>query len=559
TAAPTEEPTPVPTEAPSSMMNPAPEPTTVDLEAGVYVYSNGNFVRDATLFAGKIWAATTGGLVTYDVASGEAYKYTTEDGLPNIGTFTVEVCPVNGEDRLIVGTREGLVLYNAADNSWESGETIGFNDTDSAIHIMTCDAANGRLILEYDDVSILDLASGSLTNYTEDGDGLAWFSFEQLPLVNGDIWATTGYKGASQIAADGTITLYSEGSSNLPDDDVYDVAQTADGALWFGASDGLFQWQNGEFITFDRDNSPAISYFGPDHLEVAADGSLWVAFTSDVCQFDPATGNCSQLFDVADLGLSSEGRISMMQAYPDGTMLVGTYQHGVAYYDGAAWSGFALENQTPANFFNGLYQTSDGTIWTTGEGLYTTDVDASSWDWFESVYPNDIIEDLEGNIWFAESSRITLFDGQRLTQYTAEESDLPDDVFLNIIIADDGRIYAGGYDGYAVIDGDTILSVGEEDGWEFGTVNDLLAADGQVYAATFEGLFLLDGDSYEHIVDDSFVDLPSTNINELALYTDGAIVLGTGAGLAYYQDGALRADPVVTGGVTDMVVLPSGE
>ena len=540
---------------------PAPEATTTVWPSGAYIFSNANPAREAAIYNGQIWTVSPGGLVAYDMATGSGRKYTPLDGLPDIGTFSVEVCPVNGVDRLIVGTRRGLVLYDDATDGWESGAAIGF-DIDTGIFDMACDAANNRLLLDHDDVSILDLTTGTLTSYTEDDNGLAWFSTVELIPIGTDVWATTNYRGASQIAADGTVTVYSEANANTPDDSISDVAQAPDGTFWFAASDGLFQRQsNGEYVAFTRDNSAAISYFGPSHIEFAPNGDMWLGFTSDICRFDPATGDCFDNYSTySDPNLPAQSRISGLKLDADGNPYV-SLDNGVAHFDGTAWTSYQLAGEAPYNFFSGLHQTSDGTIWVWGETLLRTDVDVTAWTPLADVYPNDMVEAADGSLWFATSSGIQLFDGQRLTKYDryAENPVILPITYNAIELDSDGRVYVGGDGGYVIIEGEDITNVGETEGWDNGNIRDLLFADGVMYAATTEGLLQLDGETWTVLLDETYVELPSKYIAALALYPDGAIVLGTGTGLAYYQDGAVRKDPVVTGSVSDIAVLPSGE
>lgn len=546
----TEEPAADPTAEPVPTV--APEPPVRSVAAGEYVYSNGNKVRDVAVYGDVIWAASTGGLVRYDLATGEGRKYTTQDGLPNIGVYALEVCPVNGEDRLIVGNRNGLVVYDAANDGWEAGETIGF-PADDAIHEMRCDAVNGRLILEHDDVSILDLATQTMTHVTEE-DGLAWFAVEQLIVLGDDIWAPTDFKGISRIGLDGAVETWTE-EGGFPDDNVSDIALDGNGVSWLGLSDGLLRWENGEYTLLTRDTHPdVIDYFGPDHVETAADGTLWLGFNSSVCNFDPASESCVQQFDLQDdLGFADYANVARLEALADGRLWLHTYDEGLAMFDGGAWTIYALENQTPTNMFSGLIQTSDGAVWAYGDGLYRTDLAVSAWQPFPEFSAADMVEAPDGALWMVAGRRVARFDGQQLRIFETEDGLL--EVTYNAIDVDDqGVVYAVGSPGYSIIDGETITSVGEADGWDFGNIRDVLVADGSVYAATVSGLAQIEGDSWTVLLDETFVNLPDENIGALAPLADGTLLLGTTRGLAMYRDGVVTAVPEVTGSIYDIFV-----
>ena len=558
TAVPPTEPVPTATAEPTS--EPTPEPPTRTVAAGEYVYSNGNQVRDVALLGNSIWAASLGGVVRYNLDSGETRKYTTLDGLPNIGTFSLEVCPVNGEERLIVGYRDGLLLYDAANDSWESGAVIGYTDDDTAVHEMRCDVANGRLVLEYDDLSVLDLASKTMTHYTEDDDGLAWFAFDQVIVLGDDIWVPTDFKGISRIGLDGTVETWSEEATGFPDDDVSDVAVDGSGAYWFGASAGLLKLENGTFTLVDRDTHPdVIDYFGPSHVETAVDGTLWLGFNKRLCNFDPATLTCTQWIDLqTDLGFPVYASVARLEVLADGRILLQTYDDGLAYFDGASWTRYALADEAPSNYFDGLLQTSDGTIWTYGDGLYATDLAAAIWTPFPDVYPKDIAEAENGDLWMVSGYSVAQYNGAQLFEWDDEDG-LLDTNYNRLAIDGQGAVYAVGYDGYSIIDGGKITAVGAEAGWELGNIRDVLAVDGVVYAATINGLAALDGTDWTVLLDETFVNLPAANIGVLASLSDGTLLLGTTRGLALYKDGAVTAVPDVTGSIADIFVTPDDQ
>lgn len=552
-------PTPIPTEEPEPTAEPTPEPPARTVAPGEYVYSNGNQLRDVALLGDSLWAAGPGGLVRYDLTSGDTRKYTTLDGLPNIGTYALEVCPVNGEDRLIVGHRNGLLLYNAANDSWEPGSSIGFSD-DTAIHEMRCDAANGRLVLEYDDLSVLDLASGTMTHYTEDDDGLAWFALEQVIVIGDDIWAPTDFQGISRVGLDGTVETWSEELTGFPDDSVSDVAVDGSGAYWFGVSSGLLKLENGAFTLLDRNTHPdVIDFFGPSHVETAVDGTLWLGFNAELCHFDPASLTCTERLDlVDDLGFPQYSNVARLEALADGRILMHTYDEGLAYFDGANWNRLALENQAPTNFYAGITQTSDGTIWAYGDGLYTTDVAAESWELFPNIFPNDMVEAANGDIWMVTSYSVVQYNGAQLFSFDSDAG-LLDTTYNRLAVDAQGVVYAVGYDGYSIIDGETITAVGPDAGWDFGNIRDVLVVDGVVYAATVNGLASLEGSSHTVLLDETFVNLPNANIAALDHLSDGTLLLGTVRGLAMYKDGVVTAVPEVTASVSDIFVTPDDQ
>ena len=62
----------------------------------------------------------------------------------------------------------------------------------------------------------------------------------------------------------------------LPQNRVQAIAQTREGYLWIGTSEGLARFDGVRFLTFDRSNTPAITDNSILCLESESDGSLWI-------------------------------------------------------------------------------------------------------------------------------------------------------------------------------------------------------------------------------------------------------------------------------------------
>jgi ligand-binding sensor domain-containing protein len=565
---------PEPTEVPPSPTpeptnTPEPTPTPEPLLTEPVFYSNGNYTRDAAIFDGKLWTAGSGGLTAYDIETGEGRKYTHFDGLPNVATYSLVTCPINGEDRLIIGYHEGLLIYDAANDSWESGSLVGYNNDDTRIFEIHCDAVNGRLFLDYDDMLIIDLNTGDQLQLEDDEGGLASFTFDDFFQVGNDVWATS-YQGVSILAPDNSITILGEDQETWLNDDITDADIAPDGKLWIASSDGIYQ-QTGEglspdaFTLFNKDNSDAISFWGPDYIEFTADGQLWAAFSSDLCQFNTQTAACDTEWDVTDMGLDRDASLKGFDILEDGSFLVHTTFHGAARYDGTSWTAYTLEDQTPHNYFTDFYQTSDGKIWSTGWALVYTDIDASEWTKPDGLFGDDMVEAADGTLWFSTSYRATKFDGQKVVEYTADDNGLLDESIQAIALGSDGTVYLGAYEGYSTIgpDGETVTAIGIDQGWEIGNIRDLHTVGDNVYAATTEGLVQLTGDTWTSLVDESFIAYGSNSTAVLEALESGSeslglkagtVLMGTSDGLMYFDNGQLTAEKDVTGSIRDIFV-----
>jgi diguanylate cyclase (GGDEF)-like protein len=63
----------------------------------------------------------------------------------------------------------------------------------------------------------------------------------------------------------------------LPHNSIRDIAQTADGYLWFATWEGLVRYNGLEFTTFDRSTRPALADNGTGALYVDPNGALWLS------------------------------------------------------------------------------------------------------------------------------------------------------------------------------------------------------------------------------------------------------------------------------------------
>ena len=64
--------------------------------------------------------------------------------------------------------------------------------------------------------------------------------------------------------------------NGLPNDSIRDIAQTADGYLWFATVDGLARFDGVDFTVFSESNTPLLKQSQIISLRAAPDGSLWI-------------------------------------------------------------------------------------------------------------------------------------------------------------------------------------------------------------------------------------------------------------------------------------------
>ncbi|GIW91558.1 MAG: hypothetical protein KatS3mg109_1990 [Pirellulaceae bacterium] len=151
-------------------------------------YTNANYVTDLLVDGDAVWAATAGGVVRWDVGTGEYIKLTTEHGLAGNDVRAIAVGP---DGSLWFGTPDGVSRLTP-DGRWQT--------------------------------------------YTEE-DGLAGNDVRAIAVgPDGSLWFGTP-DGVSRLTPDGRWQTYTT-DDGLASNWVLAIAVGPDGSLWFGTWGG---------------------------------------------------------------------------------------------------------------------------------------------------------------------------------------------------------------------------------------------------------------------------------------------------------------------------------
>jgi len=563
--------TQLPTETvePTVMPTPVPQPAFTSL-------TNLDDVQDLMQTTdGQVWAATTGGVVIWDIKTGEHTALHVEDGLPS---NDARALAQTSDGAIWIGTAAGLARY-------QEGSVVGYLKADvlgsADVQALLVDSV-GRLwvgtqgagVVRYDGETWQPMhfskseQANNVYSIYEDAKGTLWFGGMGLARLDGDKW---------QVLADKAVS----GQGILA------IAADSTGALWLGTNFGLMRYADARFkeYSFPKRAMNAVNDIWPD-----ADGRLWLgteksgAWTLDGTKWHQLTGDNDGLSVTAvrrflplsgggllvatDQGLYSRAdgawqpyvvgggpagnSIRAMLLDKSGVLWVAARGRPLSMYNGESWQEVGQAGkQRPLNILS-LAQTTDGAVWAAeaGKGVWRIQGDdaklVTSRDGLASSEVTGLAADAEGGLWVATQKGLSRWDGDRWQTWSASDG-LPSAqlaaVTAGVDAANRSVVWVGAAkDGAARYTGGTWTAFGAADGVPV-TRPISMAADGEGvwlgYAQTRQGasrqLAHYDGQAWTLVT--AAEGLPAAD--PLVLLDDqGWLWVGTdGLGLARYADG----------------------
>ena len=182
---------------------------------------------------GSYWIGTWAGVNRYDPNSGEFTTYVEE--LVNEWVYAIDI---DSQDRVWFGTEGGVSMYDGSTwSEWTHADGMG--------------AGNGRDLPASDNTGLgtrrrhdLGILSGGQATYNPN------YVFSLHVAPDDTVWVGTWGGGVSRFDGE-TWTNLTE-ADGLAGNIVYSIAQTPDGALWFGTHRGLSRYDGTTWQTIDR-------------------------------------------------------------------------------------------------------------------------------------------------------------------------------------------------------------------------------------------------------------------------------------------------------------------
>lgn len=530
-----------------------------------YTYSDNS--RDIVGGGQYLWCATSGGLIRYDILSGEHRKYYLSDGLADIDLISVEI---DSSGAVFIGGSNGTlskITRTGETRTYDFQYTTGIRYNlfdlyaDGDVLWVAAEMGIGKFLIfhnggEFKDivpqlgmipretpVRAVRVVGDYLWAGTDSGlafmpkdydfpqDPMIWHSYtrNQNGLVDSRIFSLAAI--GDTVFAGSNNGVYYFGADSLwhnigPDSRTIYGLKYINGSLMVATNAGAYRRNQGTWEMLPNDSLQSI-----DARSLAVDslGNAWVAFanggfaTFNGSYWDVVTIPGPPSNDIYDIAIDSSG-----------TIWTANWGDGVASFDGANWQLYNSHNSGLGG--NGAvaveYDHFHDRLWfgSWGDGLYY--YDGENWQnfdennslyWGVNDFPYfiavpDIAVDHRGNIWGLDLDSV--------------------DPYVTMVVFDpDDSTWLGYYENPAQIPNNHIF--------------ELLAVNDDIYAAG-NGIFRLHfGQNSLDTTDDFWYEplTDMTDINALAMDEAGRLFIGSAYGLAYYD--SVRQDTVI-------VDLPDG-
>ena len=207
-------------------------------------------------------------------------------------------------------------------------------------------------------------------------------------------------------ASDRTIGQFVHTSWSAKDGapgNVHALAQTTDGFLWLGTTQGLYRFDGVSFERYEPQSGPAFQSSNVTSLLALPNGDLWIGFREQ--GMSRLRGGHNTNYRKAD-GLPS-GRVSKLVQDRDGAIWAGT-NGGLARFEHEQWQRVGDDWGYPGRRAVAVYVDRDGTLWVASENTIAFLPRASrkfNSSGVETGQVNQMVESPDGTLWLAETTR----------------------------------------------------------------------------------------------------------------------------------------------------------
>jgi len=457
-----------------------------------------------------------------------------EQGLPSVTGF---ILALNKNGELWVGAYdEGIFAFNYEENRFEqkftdSSRFITFDNDNNLWKTVYKDGAYKYENVEWEHFNSDDgLPSDNIDRVFFDSAGNVWFSY-----WGGGAGPTVKWDGE-------TMTTYNYKDNGFPGY-VHDMAEDSQGNLWFACNwYDIFMFDGESFTPYDKDFLQPGYPEGEPHycnsLSITPDDTIWVgthdgikSFKKDMPKADHyklrkdypfenyftamgiADDNTVWLGDQSGFLASFNGeewtehfdprsgnyQVKDFLFSPGGDVWIAAYTGIRHCFPNGEWEWIEENGDINLNGLQSILIDRNGALWATAYIKCIYRLDGENWTHItksevesegpigDSVY--DVAEDGSGNLWFAGSGGVSMYDGNTWKWYTNEDGLISDKKVRSVLIDDQGYFWFGTEEGVSRFDGyDKWVNYSKDDVLCGNEIMDIFQdSKGNIWFACFDG------------------------------------------------------------------------
>lgn len=334
-------------------------------------FTNMNYIGEILLKEGKLWCATTGGVVAFDRSDESATKFTNADGLGGNQLFCVAKDSLGS---LWFGARNGtLTKYQVEKDSWR---VYIIEREKKRLKVKDIVADSDRLWIASSDVVSLFLIEknqGEIKEtYQRFGDILP-DSVNSIAVGGGRVWIGTD-KGMAFARKDHpnlqdptSWSSFSVANSvGLTNDFIRSLGYFQN-ILYLGTNDGLFKFIEGdssfEYIGLGELKINDLKFLN-ENLTAATNNGVWIYIENN--------------WSVVPWERMSTRWVNSVDADTSGNIWAGTSGKGLSSYDGEEWTNYLIQGPS-GNTFSDLTIDREGKIWCANFRDGASSFDGQNW------------------------------------------------------------------------------------------------------------------------------------------------------------------------------------
>jgi ligand-binding sensor domain-containing protein len=367
-------------------------------------YTNKNNVQKVMLKDGKLWCATTGGMVVLNTQDESLTQLTNVDGLG--GNYLCSEA-LDSSGSLWLGAQNGTISkYDLKENHWEVYYNFITDERTFSIREIVVD---GEKLWVGSDVGVSVFypdkpPHGEITEtYRHLGELNMDVPVNSIHLVGDTLWVGTE-KGVAFASKDfrkvnlmdpkNWTSFVANTSIGLTDDYVYTITDVENEIL-IGTKKGVFKFHSADssWVSFGLENRMVKDLRHMNGKLVACtdfgvyinEGGIWSGLSN--------TGLLDTNFNSVSIGKSD-------------SLWVGTFSKGISFYNGNQWKNYVIDGP-PGNVFLDMDVDAEEKLWCANDVSGASYFDGSSWVSLDSVPEIDghamvaVERDKEDNLWFS--------------------------------------------------------------------------------------------------------------------------------------------------------------